>query len=198
MASEPVKVLLIGGTSHVGKSSLAAQLVEKKGWDLLSTDQLARHPGRPWRAEGEVPGHVRDYYATRAVDILLHEVTEHYRSNVWPIAAAIIRSRLANEYDHSLVFEGSALMPTQLASLASPGIKAVWLTARDDVIRQRIYRNSDYLERSEQEQYLIDQFLKRALVFNAELLEASRDHNCQVLDAAEPDSLQQLMSILSD
>ncbi len=48
MASE-IKVLLIGGTSHVGKSTLAARLASSLGWSTRSTDQLARHPGRPWR-----------------------------------------------------------------------------------------------------------------------------------------------------
>ena len=42
-----IKLILIGGTSHTGKSTLARQLAEELGWNYLSTDQLARHPGRP-------------------------------------------------------------------------------------------------------------------------------------------------------
>jgi len=45
-------VILLGGTSCVGKSSLGQSLASSLGWDLLSTDQLARHPGRPWRDDG--------------------------------------------------------------------------------------------------------------------------------------------------
>ncbi len=39
--------ILIGGTSHAGKSTLAQSLAAKLGWNYLSTDKLARHPGKP-------------------------------------------------------------------------------------------------------------------------------------------------------
>lgn len=40
--------ILIAGTSHVGKSTFAARLTKALGCSLISTDSLARHPGRPW------------------------------------------------------------------------------------------------------------------------------------------------------
>ena len=56
-------VMLIGGTSHAGKSSLAAELAARLGYEALSTDKLARHPGRPWRqGEAPVPPHVAEHY----------------------------------------------------------------------------------------------------------------------------------------
>jgi hypothetical protein len=42
------RVVLIGGTSNVGKSTLAQAVAERLGFEYLSTDGLARHPGRPW------------------------------------------------------------------------------------------------------------------------------------------------------
>ncbi len=46
-----LRVILIGGSSNVGKSILAQSLALKLGWSHISTDSLARHPGRPWKAE---------------------------------------------------------------------------------------------------------------------------------------------------
>jgi 2-phosphoglycerate kinase len=43
------RVVLIGGTSNVGKSTVAQAVAERLGFEYLSTDELARHPGRPWR-----------------------------------------------------------------------------------------------------------------------------------------------------
>ena len=40
--------MLIGGTSHVGKSTLGKALASKLGWDCVATDSLGKHPGRPW------------------------------------------------------------------------------------------------------------------------------------------------------
>lgn len=45
MGSHPI--LLIGGTSHTGKSTLAAAWAEAHGARVVHTDLLKRHPGRP-------------------------------------------------------------------------------------------------------------------------------------------------------
>lgn len=44
-----MKVILIGGSSHAGKSTVAESLAAKLGWSYLSTDRLAAHPGLPLR-----------------------------------------------------------------------------------------------------------------------------------------------------
>lgn len=43
-----LSTILIAGTSHVGKSTLAGLLSERLRCEAISTDSLARHPGRPW------------------------------------------------------------------------------------------------------------------------------------------------------
>src|SRR5215468_118437 len=55
-------VILIGGTSHTGKSTVAKRIAERLGAICVSTDSLARHPGRPWPAAREVPPHVVEHY----------------------------------------------------------------------------------------------------------------------------------------
>ena len=51
-----LRVVLIGGTSNTGKSSVAQVVAERLEFAYRSTDGLARHPGRPWRTpEWEVP-----------------------------------------------------------------------------------------------------------------------------------------------
>lgn len=67
------KVILLGGTSHAGKSTLARAVASSLGWRTLSTDQLARHPGRPWALPPQfVPTHVDEHYRTN--EIARHEV----------------------------------------------------------------------------------------------------------------------------
>ena len=57
-----LRVILIGGSSHVGKSTLSRSLADKLGWRLISTDKMARHPGRPWRSAPErLPDHVAEH-----------------------------------------------------------------------------------------------------------------------------------------
>lgn len=79
-----VRVVLIGGTSNVGKSTVGHAVAEKVGFDCLTTDGLARHPGRPWRTpEWEVPAHVAEHYGSLTVDELIASVLGHY-DRLWP------------------------------------------------------------------------------------------------------------------
>ena len=55
----PITTVAIAGTSHVVKTSLAHSLADVCKWPVVSTDMLARHPGRPWH---DPPEHVLEYF----------------------------------------------------------------------------------------------------------------------------------------
>ncbi len=151
-----VRVVLIGGTSNVGKSTVARVVAERLGVGHRSTDYLARHPGRPWRtAEREVPPHVAEHYSLLGVDELISSVLGHY-ARLWPRIAELVRAA------DGLVLEGSALWPERVVSLDVP---AVWLTAGDDVIRERIRMSGNYASATLDERALMDKFLARAVRF---------------------------------
>jgi adenylate kinase family enzyme len=69
-----LRVILIGGSSRIGKSTLAESLAMKLGWRHISTDSLARHPGRPWRAKPEsVPLHIAEHYLSLSTNALIEQ-----------------------------------------------------------------------------------------------------------------------------
>ena len=165
-----VRVILIGGASHTGKSTLAQVLQRTLGWDCIATDSLARHPGRPWKTmQKPVPPHVANHYLSLSVDELLADVLRHYR-NLWPDVCAIIRSYTSDSAD-GLILEGSALWPEPVATLDLEGIRAVWLTASDSFLQQRIHTTSQFDEATDQERALIEQFLRRTLLYNQCMME---------------------------
>ncbi len=132
-----VSVLLIGGTSHAGKSTLGSAVAERLGWRMCSTDYLARHAGRPWRSDGTtVPPHVIQHFTNHSVDELMAAVIRHYRS-VWPQVENLIR-----DVDEGLVIEGSAVLP-ELATRLNPGYgRAAWLIAEEGTFQERIFLES--------------------------------------------------------
>ena len=66
------KLLLIGGASHVGKSTMAQSISNfvagsSLGYNYISADNLARHPGRPWQTTlTDIPKHVAEHYQLRS------------------------------------------------------------------------------------------------------------------------------------
>jgi gluconate kinase len=156
------RVILIGGTSNLGKSTLATALSRRLGWPQRSTDTLARHPGRPWPAElVAARPHVEEHYRTLDVDQLMTSVLTHYRSTIWPLAEALLSER-----DGPLILEGSALLPELVVPLRLPGVSAIWLTGDDALIAARIHADSGYDEADAAGRALIDKFTARSQAFN--------------------------------
>lgn len=150
-----MRVLLIGGTSNVGKSTVAREVASRLGFEHRSTDYLARHPGRPWRTpEREVPPHVAEHYSALTVDELIVSVLAHYE-RLWPRIEELVRTHAG------LVLEGSALWPARVATLSLVDSAAVWLTADSGTIRDRIRTAGDYADATAHERALMDKFAAR-------------------------------------
>ena len=181
-----LNAILVGGSSHVGKSAVSKALASRLGWDHVSTDSLARHPGRPWKpAPEKVPDHVARHYLGLSVDELVEDVLFHYRVNVWPKVEAIIASRSNDTSTTGIVLEGSALWPELATSLDFDKVAAVWLTAKEEIFRQRILAGSLYSSKPSRERILIDKFLQRTLAYNARMVDAVSRHGFLLVDVLQ-------------
>ena len=184
--SPDLRVILIGGSSHVGKSTVSESLAAALGWDHVSTDSLARHPGRPWKpATEKVPDEVAKHYFCLSVDELIEDVLCHYRINVWPKVEAIIASHSTDTSTTRIVLEGSALWPELVVSLDLDKVAAVWLTASEEVFRRRIHNGSLYSSKSPGERMMIDKFLERTLAYNARMVDAVSQHGFILIDVLQ-------------
>ncbi len=185
------RIILIGGTSHAGKSTLAAEMAQRLGWRCVSTDSLARHPGRPWRDGPDfVPPHVVEHYLDLSLDELMQSVLRHYDS-MWD--AHILP--LINAPDR-LVMEGSALLPERIAPLLSDEVRAVWLVGSDGLIERRIKAESDYENRDASGRVLIDTFTVRAQAFNRFIADEVARLKLPKIDVAAEDLSAQLSAAL--
>ncbi|NJN82985.1 MAG: 2-phosphoglycerate kinase [Caldilineaceae bacterium] len=190
------RVFLIGGSSHVGKTTLAKSLASSLGWRCISTDSLARHPGRPWKTAPEVvPAHVSEHYRSLAVDELLADVLLHYRRNVWPQVEGLIETQLADGATDGLIIEGSALWPEWVTTLNSGCVGSLWLTVNSHQFAIRIYAESDYAQCAPSEQALIDAFLARTLAYDARMRMALHRLGLEAL-YVDPESTAESLSEL--
>ncbi|MDR6101465.1 2-phosphoglycerate kinase [Agrobacterium larrymoorei] len=168
------RLFLIGGPSHAGKTTLAAAAANYLNCRCISTDSLAKHPGRPWRhAPEQPPPHVVEHYRDLGLDEMMQSVLAHYRSMWSPLVLPLIES------GEPLVLEGSALLPELVAQLDMQHLRATWLVSAGGVLERRIRAESDYDCREADARFLIDKFSQRAIAFN-------RFIDCEVLRLSLP------------
>lgn len=157
--SEACRVLLIGGPSHAGKSTLARTVAKALGWQLVSTDHLGRHPGRPW---GRVPAPVVDHYLTLSDEELIAAYLDHYQ-RMWPMLERLITAHATDPSLDRLVLEGSGVRPEGVAGLGLDAVAAVWLIGGNDLLEGRIIAASGYADAPPRDRSLIEKFVSRTL-----------------------------------
>jgi 2-phosphoglycerate kinase len=188
-----IRVVLIGGTSHVGKSTLAQALAAELGWEHVSTDSLARHPGRPWAtSNGPFPEHLASHYLSLSVDELTTEQMRHYQ-RLWPRIKAIVAARATDTGAGRLILEGSGVLPDRVAALKNPNTAAVWLTASADVLKDRIYSASRFDERAADEKIMVEKFLGRTERYDQLILSAVSSLGFASIDTSAAPSTAELM-----
>jgi 2-phosphoglycerate kinase len=191
-APPPFTVALIGGTSHVGKSTTAQALADRLGWPSISTDSLARHPGRPWRPGGaSSPEHVVEHYLTLGTDQLISSVLTHYEG-MRPMIRDLIRRHATDPAAGPLVLEGSALWPASVASFDVPGVRALWLTAPPALVEARMHAESGYAERDAEGRRLIDNFLARTKRYDELMMKAVRELGLPFIEVGEGETAEAL------
>lgn len=176
-------LVLIFGTSHVGKSTLAARLGEQLAWPVYSTDKMGRHPGRPWP---EVREPVAEHYR-RLSDETIYWFLLTHQENIWPHISRQIAE--AGAQDVGSVFEGSALRPEFLVTLESPNTHPIGLYAEDGFLRDRILQQSGYAGRDADQRQLIDKFITRSLRQNADFHQTAARLGLPLVNAADQAAL---------
>jgi DNA polymerase III delta prime subunit len=188
-----IRVLLIGGTSHVGKSTLAKALAARLGGEHVSTDTLARHPGRPWAtSSGPFPRHVAAHYLSLSVDELTTGQLRHYQ-RLWPRIEEMAAAWATDAGARRLILEGSGILPLPAAALKTPDTSAVWLTASAAVLRDRIYSASRFDDLAPEEKIIVEKFLGRTAQYDQLMLSAVSSLGLASIDTSATPSTAELM-----
>ncbi len=174
-----MRVLLIGGTSHVGKSTVAQVIAGRLGFEYVSTDKLARHPGRPWP---EPLPHVVEHYRSQTASELVDALLAHYARMQPRIEELVAQST-------GVVLEGSGVWPPYVARLTA---QAVWLTADEEVLTARIHSSSRYDALPADGRHLVDKFVARTVGYQTRMLDELNRLGLMHLDVTTPRSPDQL------
>ncbi|QFT33438.1 hypothetical protein K1718_21505 [Roseibium porphyridii] len=175
--------LLIFGTSHAGKSTLATRIGKDLGWPALSTDKMGRHPGRPWPS---VRKQVAEFYSKLSEETIYWFLRVHHE-NMWPHLKDRIST--ASQSGSGCVIEGSALRPEFIAEMQLPRTLTVGLYASNAFLRQRMEAESLYSDQDEPTKQLIEKFIRRSLTDNDNIVEAATRYGLPLIDVSDPSFL---------
>jgi len=192
---ERLRVILIGGTSNIGKSTVAARLAEQLGWGVRSTDKLARYPGRPWPTPTwEVPPHVAEHYRTLSDVDLVEGQLAHYQ-NMWPLVDALVREHARDPATERLVLEGSGIWPDNVLALRLQNVAAVWLSGSPELIEARIFAESGYANADAEGRLLIERFVVRSIGYDREMRAAVSRLGQPLIEVTSTTSVDQLAAL---
>ena len=175
-----VPKFLIGGTSHVGKSTFAADLSRQLGCDVVQTDKMGRHPGRPWP---QVPEAVAAFYDGLSDAHIYWFLRVHHQNMAGGLRDLICQ-------DRPLVVEGSALRPEVMVSSRVIGAAVLW--APDEFVTGRIRQESGFLEHPVEVQRRIEVFVRRSVTDNQALRNEAEAHGIAVVDVSQAGAVEAL------
>ena len=176
-------VILVGGASHVGKTQFASALANRLGFEHVCTDDLGRHPERPWETRSDA---VCELYQTVSPETL-HWLLRIHHQNIWPA----VEQRLAEARigARPVVLEGNALRPELVQEQMVQGTVALCLTAPDHVLRDRIWTSSGYDAATPEERTRIRSFLGRTLLDKKAMEDAAKRDGVPLVDATDHKTL---------
>ncbi|WP_435658453.1 hypothetical protein [Brucella pituitosa] len=178
--------ILITGTSHVGKTSFAHSLADKLGWNIISTDDLARHPGRPWPTMRPA---IAEYYE-RLSSETIHWFLKVHHQNIWPVIGRKIEDEIHAR--RPFIFEGSALRPEYLATLNTAFTACVCLYAKAGFLQERMHGGAGYSKAEAPHRAIIDKFIERSLRENTEMQAAAQTHHIKLVNVADSSAMDAL------
>ncbi len=186
-----LSTILIAGTSHVGKSTLAGLLSERLRCEAISTDSLARHPGRPWPG---IPAPVEEYYSQLSQETI-HWFLKIHHQNIWPLIRTMIDSRSGT--GNPAIFEGAALRPELISPLLGSTVAGVFLHAGNDFLLERMRSHAQYEDATADRRRIMDAFIERSLRENTDMLASAQEHHVPVVDVTQPRAFETLLTDLA-
>ena len=162
------KVILIGGSPRVGKSTAAALLASKLLRPCISTDDIGLALQSVLDINPMKGYPYPDYYALRTQRQLIDDIIA-YHKKVEPAIARLVEEHAA--WGSPLVMEGWALYPELVRRVENDQVFSVWLIAEPGLFESRMRKNSSFLDHAKDPEKVADGYLHRSEWHNRTTLE---------------------------
>ncbi len=162
------KVLLIGGSPMIGKSTVARKISAMYEWSHLSTDDIGEMLQTVVDINPMKDMPYLDYYENTEVEVQIEDMLQYHRH----IEKAILKMiNIHSQWGQSMVMEGYAIYPN---IVTNKNTEAIWLIATEELIRNRLDKSKAFSSASVKAK---ENYLKRSLWHNNFVEEQCRLHN---------------------
>ena len=152
----------------VGKSTAAISLAAKLMYPCISTDDIGGILQtvldiNPMRGQ-----YYLDYYAYNDKEKLIEDAIKYHAEQDAAIEY-LIETHSAS-WGSPLIVEGYALYPSKLMR-RDENVFSVWLIADENLLRNRLLKNTGFYENAKEPQKVIENYLHRSIWHNQTILE---------------------------
>jgi len=181
------KVILIGGSPMIGKSTVAVEIASLLKCQCLSTDDLGEVLQTVISINPMQGADFRAYYANTSVEKLIADI-QQYHKTMEPAIHRLID--IHGSWGNSLVIEGWALYPHSILPFQNESIFSCWLIAADGLLESRLESKTDFLAGKAAENYLLRSKWHNALLFDQ--CKSLKAHYSLIDGTESPSSLAQI------
>ena len=178
------KIVLIGGVSGAGKTTLGRALAKKLDAISLTADDLALAARAVTTPETHPDLHrmnipnAANYFTDSTVQKLIDDAEAQHEA-VWPAIERVIQVR--SKEKHSMVIDGWFMHPSWVAALDHPNVHSFWLVAERHVLYQREQTLSHMLGKSSDHDRMLHIFLGRSYWYNDLINKEATEYNMNIL-----------------
>ena len=167
-----IKVILIGGSPMVGKTTLANQLCSRYGYSCLSTDDIGEILQTVTDINPMKGLDYRQYYIDKSEEELIEDIQE-YHIKIWPAVKRLVE--IHSSWGTPIVIEGYALYPQLVNSIKTKGVRSIWLIGDEELFQERIAANKLFHEGASVPKLMIKKYLQRSIWHNLRLLQEATE-----------------------
>ena len=186
------KVILIGGSPMVGKTTAAVSLAAKLAYQCISTDDIGEvlqtiADINPMRGQNYL-----DYYSDNEKSKLIDDII-NYHKILEPAINRLIEIHSAWGRGKPMIMEGWALYPNNLKN-TNENVFTIWLVADKNLLRTRFIANESFYKNARDPEKVIENYVFRSEWHNNLILEQCKANNQVYILVKEDSSTDEIVA----
>jgi len=190
------KVILIGGSPMVGKSTASVKLASKLLYPCIPTDDI----GTVFKTiSGFDPMKgllYSDYYANTEKEQLIDDMIQYHKK--YEAAIFNLIAAHSTEWSSPLIMEGWALYPNQVNGIKDENVFSVCLIAADGLLKKRVIMNKGFYQNAKEPEKVIENYLYRSEWHNKKIFDECKTGNYNYIIVKEETSTDVIINTILD